>query len=84
MVLNIKDSLDRGLSKLWELKVENDFIKFFFYHEYSWNDLLAPTCLGIIYGGPLTKNVNFIYYSGLEREGLVGLVLLFFERVELV
>lgn len=32
-----------------------------FYHEYSWNDLLASTHLGIIYKGPLTKNVNFIY-----------------------
>lgn len=83
MVLKIKDSLDRGLSELWELKIENYFVEFF-YHKYSWNDLLSPTCLGIIYGRPLTENVRFIYYSGLEREGLVGLVLLFFERVEFV
>ena len=46
MILNRKDSLDRGLSKLQELKIENDFITYFF-HGYSWNDLLASNHLGI-------------------------------------
>lgn len=76
--------MDRGLNKLWELKIETEFIKPF-YHEHLWNDLLIPTCLGIIHGGLLTKNVNFNFIFLTWRDsGLVGLVLLFLERVEFV
>lgn len=83
MIRNCKDSLGRGLNKREELKIENYFIKTF-YHEYPWMTCLAPLHLGIIYGRPLTNNVTFVYYSGLRREGLVGLVLLLCERVEFV